>query len=352
MIKFILCIFLALPINSIVHTMDSISNVQENTVSKDIQNIAKRLSKIENANERLDIISKYFLTRPYGNSTIPSNEFIKLNETNDVEAKNRYKVSSFLANKFTLIFPKQNFSSFDCMTYVESVLAISKIDQDILSDNGINDAELERIFQLKLNEIRFKDGIPTFPQRNHFVDLDWVPNNNFLEDISERVALVPAYTYETNINRLNWMLYQKDLLENPSYENYTIDEKRALLKEDIIAFAIKYEQDMGLFQDNISVNIPYITLEEYFLNKDKIEESMPDFGILNIVRPNWDLTNAAGTHMNISHQGFVIKKDGNVYFRHASTSGLKQVTELLLIDYLGQFKTSPTIKGFNLLIVK
>ncbi len=80
-------------------------------------------------------------------------------------------------------------------------------------------------------------------------------------------------------------------------------------------------------------------------------KQIPNGAIIEIVRPNWDLTKQIGTHLNISHLGFAFWQQGNLIFRHASSEA-RQVTETPFIHYLKKAKKSPTIKGINIQVLK
>ena len=60
--------------------------------------------------------------------------------------------------------PLIRFDAFDCTTFVETVMALSL-------DSDLNSA------MRTLQKIRYKDGQIGYATRNHFIELDWVPNN-------------------------------------------------------------------------------------------------------------------------------------------------------------------------------
>ncbi len=60
--------------------------------------------------------------------------------------------------------PLVRFNRFDCQTFVETVLAQAR---------GHSDAE----FAAELRALRYRDGKVDFAARNHFPDVDWIPNN-------------------------------------------------------------------------------------------------------------------------------------------------------------------------------
>ena len=63
---------------------------------------------------------------------------------------------------------------FDCLTFVETVLAKSFSNgKDIISF---------------MNKIRYKDGVVSFETRNHFQNPDWIKNNKNLENVSDEIS--------------------------------------------------------------------------------------------------------------------------------------------------------------------
>ena len=79
-------------------------------------------------------------------------------------------------------------------------------------------------------------------------------------------------------------------------------------------------------------------------------QQIPNAAIIEIVRPNWDLTKEIGTHLNVSHIGFAIWKNKTLYFRQASSIH-HQVIDTPLTSYLyDALKNSETIKGINIQI--
>ena len=99
--------------------------------------------------------------------------------------------------------------------------------------------------------------------------------------------------------------------------------------------------------------IPYIPLSVLFDNAGQANmhlfKQIPNAGIIEIVRPNWDLTKQIGTHLNVSHLGFAIWINNVIFFREASSEH-HQIIDVPLIDYLRAAQKSPTIKGINIQI--
>ena len=74
--------------------------------------------------------------------------------------------------------PLIRFDAFDCTTFIETVMALA-LDRDL----GAAARTLQKI--------RYKDGQIGYATRNHFIELDWVPNNvraGYLHDITAEVA--------------------------------------------------------------------------------------------------------------------------------------------------------------------
>lgn len=77
---------------------------------------------------------------------------------------------------------------------------------------------------------------------------------------------------------------------------------------------------------------------------------IPNAAIIEIIRPNWDLHKEIGTHLNVSHLGFSIRKNGTLLFRETSSTDGRAI-DIPLVDYLRQTLSSPTIKGINVQVV-
>ena len=99
-------------------------------------------------------------------------------------------------------YPRYRIDGFDCDTYVTTVLALAL------------GTSLES-FQRCLKYTRYKDGKVTYIHRNHFMSLDWNPNNQLrgvLKDITLTIKdqnNKPVAEYaEAMINKPNWYAYK------------------------------------------------------------------------------------------------------------------------------------------------
>ncbi len=151
--------------------------------------------------------------------------------------------------------PLIRFDAFDCTTFVETSLAHGDVD--------------------KLIKIRYKDGNVDFLSRNHFIETDWLNNNqDLLENVSD---LYGKTEIRTVINdKQNWFLKKHNLKTN-------IKPQRA---------EIKY--------------IPY-------KNIDKIETKEPL--IVLFIYKNPKIYDKIGSDLAVIHIGFLLP---NGQLRHAS----------------------------------
>ena len=290
MIKFILLFFV---------TFTALASHRE-----DAQVLLNRFEAFHPIEMRIDYISQGFLGLPYGKGG-------PLGEGPD----GRYDQD-----------PLYRFDTFDCTTFVETVISLA------LTQNV--DA-----FEAKMNEIRYEDSNIDYLRRNHFPSLQWIPNNIQNGIFKEVNSLILPQSerkiVDSVINLPGWLKAIKlDEIKTPFA---TLEERQSLL-EELHSFSGQYSP--------VAIQLEYLPIST-LLKKPKVLSRIPHGSIINFVRPNWDLADAIGTHMNVSHQGFVIQKKSGTYLRHASTTGA--VMENALIDYLKKFENHPTLKGIHLL---
>ncbi len=302
----ILPILLHLLAITIVCTSACYAN-QENDIA--IKQIFQKSPKTLSIAKRLSWFSEQFLGQPYQLGPLG-------------EGKNgRYDQS-----------PLYNLNGFDCTTYVETVLALAQ--SNTLST-----------FKKNLIAIRYKDNTPSYLSRNHFMSLDWIPNNiqkGFVKDISCKIkneqnkSICQSAT--ADIDKGAWLLKKTitDIkIQNNNQKNNRIIELKTKAKNYASQQArINYIPLTALFSHNKA--------DLFLFNQ------IPNGSIITIVRPNWQLKQYIGTNINVSHLGFAIKKNGLLYFREASTIDRK-VIDVPLEKYLKQYLESPSIKGINVL---
>lgn len=256
--------------------------------------------------KRLDQISKIFLGLPYGKGG-PLGE----------GPLGKYDQD-----------PLYRFDTFDCTTYVETIMALALA-------RDVNE------FEVHQDKIRYIDGNVDYFMRNHFTDLQWIPfnvQNGYMKEITQDVVSPSEIKIaEALINYSGWILSHK--IDQIVVPMASAEEKKEILDE--------LKSHASEFQSEIA-RVPYIEINRILANP-KLLSNVPNGSIVNFVRPNWDLTEVAGTHQNISHQGFLFRIKGTLYLRHASTSG--KVEELPFLDYLKRFQNHATLKGIHLMSV-
>ena len=271
---------------------------------EEAQDILNRFSHESSVQKRLDVISKIFVGFPYGKGG---------------------PLGEGLSGRFDQD-PLYRFDAFDCTTYVETIMALA-FARDV---NEFEDYQ---------DKIRYEDGIVDYLKRNHFTDLQWIPNNianGFMSELTyDVVHSSEVKMAEALINFPGWLKSHK--LEQIIVPLASREEKLSIL-EELHALAASFETSIA--------RVPYIEISR-ILSRPQILNKIPTGAVVNFVRPNWDLTEAAGTHQNISHQGFLFRSGKTLYLRHASTQG--KVEEVPFIEYLGRFRNHGTLKGIHLM---
>jgi hypothetical protein len=224
--------------------------------------------------------------------------------------------------------PLYRFDGFDCTTFVETLTALSMSD----SWDG---------FQASLNRIRYENGEVSFTARNHFTDLDWIPNNvraGIYRDVTESLAPGRTLVARAVIDKRAWYaLLPPSRIQIPGISP---DDQQVLLGE-LRAEGQRFSPE--------EATVPYIPLTALFgPDGGEIFDRIPSGSVVNIVRPNWDLVARIGTHLNVSHQGFAVRENGVLYFLEASEV-VKKVAMVPMTDYLRPYLESPTIKGIDVL---
>lgn len=233
--------------------------------------------------------------------------------------------------------PLYRTDAFDCETYVDTVLALA-LAHDVSS------------FEQRIRQIRYQNGLVSFIHRNHFTDLDWNQHNQkqgILKDITttlhDKHGHSVAKVAQAVIDKPNWYQHFSTTIIRINHPSKTEQIKRlASLKQK------------GRQLPRTVSSIPYIPLTALFNKLGQTNQylfkQIPNAAIVEIIRPNWDLTQQIGTHLNVSHLGFAIWEKNVLMFREASSLD-HGVVAVPLIDYLREAQKSPTIKGINIQIV-
>jgi len=192
----------------------------------------------------------------------------------------------------------------DCQTFVETVLAMA------------NAKSLDRA-RAVLDDIRYAGDPPkvSFATRNHFTEAQWLPSN-----------LAKGYLRE---------------------ETRTIEERAP--STSLVLRRAQWERVPGLKRLS-PAKIPqgefpirYLTLEQARKRGASIEPG----SVLLVVRQQ-----DPKRVVRVSHMGFVVRKEGRLYVRHASTGEEHKVIDLELgqfVDRLREYKKWP-VQGVALFL--
>jgi hypothetical protein len=200
---------------------------------------------------RIDQLSKLFLGVPYG-------EF-PLGDGAGVEPGPRWRTDTV-----------------DCQTYVETVLALA---------NSRNLSEAKMV----LDDIRYS-GSPSFSNRNHFTEAQWLPTNTQKGYLVDEVPVIDGRAPKETL-----VLKKSDWSKVP---------------------ALKRLESANIPDGSYTVR--YLPLEEVTSRAKSIEPGT----ILMVVR-QYDPSRV----VRISHMGFVLKGPNGLIVRHASTG-----TEHAVVD--------------------
>ena len=215
--------------------------------------------------------------------------------------------------------PLYSFRQLDCTTSVEEIMALTL------------EPALDKALHETLQAIRYKGGQVDYFSRNHFTEADWVPNNvaaGFLKDITRQVGGGLAREQTKLVSKRDW------------YAHKTIDAikgfpgaskaERAKRLRDLQARASQ-------FQDAVAT-ITYIPIDSL----PQLIAAIPSGTIANLIRAN-----QPGKPTIVSHQLFIIDKNGSKYVREAASG--KEFLDAPALDYFKKYAGSSwPLLGLNL----
>ncbi|HYH97387.1 N-acetylmuramoyl-L-alanine amidase-like domain-containing protein [Hyalangium sp.] len=183
--------------------------------------------------------------------------------------------------------PTFRLDAVDCLTFVEETLALSLASQD---------AEVPSL----LERIRYASA-PTYEDRNHLMEAQWLPNNirkGFLKDVTRRYGGEDTVQARKSLTARTWTSRSSLELKLP-----------------------KERQPLGTFTLNV------IPLERVMTHARKI----PSGTIMVIVRDDLPLKAT-----RITHLGFVLQKGKRTWLRHAARNGYGRVVDEDLETFLAR----------------
>lgn len=258
-------------------------------------------NNIEYTSDDLSIFSKYIETVS-PNKEMPINELII--ETGKFFLGTPY-IASTLEKDPTQEQLVVNLRELDCTTFLETVFALSLT----LKDESFNIDSLENNFQIfctNLQHIRYRNGeMGNYTSRLHYFS-DWIYDN-------ERMSFVQDKTKE--IGGGNLQLHVSFMSDHPDYY------KQLTVNPQLVKTIIEQEKAIN---DRTYYYIPKASIAKV---KSKIKQG--------------DLiaftTTIAG--LDVSHVGFAIWENNELYLLHASLSGKKVlISKQSLVDYTTSVK--------------
>ncbi len=220
-----------------------------------------------------DQINKLIINRPSESNKLPnyfSSAFLGL----------PYKAHTLIGDKNNKEVFVLNLDEMDCFTYLDYIQSLIE-SKDYYS------------FISKLKYVRYKDGIVSFKNRNHFF-YDWSQNVKGLLDVTSTIFTQKSVKITKNLN----------------------------LKDD-----------GKFFLDGIPVKKVYISyLPSKHLNKNNLEKlkSGDYIGIYTHIKG-----------LDVSHVGIFIKKEQGYFYRNASS--LSKNNKIVDTDFLDYIKDKPGI---------
>ena len=276
-----------------------------------IQNLLSAAALCDTSMQRLELLSASFLGCPY--------ELGALGEGEEGRFDQR---------------PLYRFDAFDCVTYVNTVLAL------FYAHDGAS-------FLHTLIRLNYRNQSIAYENRYHFFRADWNvanQNNGYVEDctlkIKDAMGQSLAQTVHKMIDRPGWLLKRtvSDLFLTDSLSGQVKEQR---LKElHAMAHTLKIE----------AVSLDYLPIVTLLADGEHIAPTLavqfPELAIIEIVRPDWDIKALIGTDLLVSHVGFLLKRaNGELRFRHASRD--HGVVDVSLQDYLCAFRDHATVKGIH-----
>lgn len=214
---------------------------------------------------------------------------------------------------------------FDCLTYVNTVLALAH-------------ATSFDIFKKNIIKTNYRHSV-AYENRLHFMSVDWNPvneKNNYIKNITpeigDRLAVSPL-TATALIDRPNWFRHRD-----------SADIKRISALGDIeMSVLINKLHSLGAQLTAEEGVVPYLSKNNI---TTRLADYLPEVSIMEIVRPNWNLREKIGTNLNVSHLGFVLNQKKGLVFRHAGLNA-GCVTEQDLMGYISGLQENATIGGVS-----
>lgn len=192
-----------------------------------------------------------------------------------------------------------------------------------------------------LEHVRYQSGKVGYFSRHHFTSL-WNKANEeqgFLYDLTKNIKYADStaawHKLDMQLNLPAWMHFQKKLLS----KQQPLTAKQQQLWQQY------YNQSK-----KTSIDLSYIPVTELLpsaKSSQHLLQQIPGGSLVYFVTPHWDLRKLIGTEVEIMHIGFLVRKNGQLYLRHAAFK--KHVLDVPFADYLEHaHQHLPQIKGVHI----
>ncbi|AIL65447.1 hypothetical protein NOVO_05380 [Rickettsiales bacterium Ac37b] len=229
-----------------------------------------------------------------------------------------------------------NLDTFDCISYVEMVLALSEIDP-VPYDNKLFITMLTN----NLMQLMFSSKDTNYCTRNHFMDTEWLKSNANIIGINAFANL--AYT------KHKIALIDKAGLLNTQLHNYA---KKYIPQNQHINFFNKYQKPLEIMEP-INSAISYITFSDFLTHEKTLTKKLGNkIYLFVMIMDNPKMLELTKSEHNIAHVGFAFIRDNKIYLRHATSIGNQAVEEQLLSAIAVSKQKSNIFPGFTLFEIK
>jgi hypothetical protein len=222
--------------------------------------------------DRILFFSESFLNRPYLLNPLGEGQFDEIDQD-----------------------PIYRFDYFDCITYIETVIALAF-------------SHSHKSFLKQIVNLRYKDGLISYFNRLHFVELNWLSNGSqkgIFYDSTKQLFSNLVEEKIVNINVPNW--YKTTDLEKIGKSSLDSEKRKIRLNE------------LANFSQKEDAHLSYLPKNKILSNPDLLNR-IPDASILFIVSRSNELERRkTGSNIAVTHVGFVIKKNNRIIFRNASS---------------------------------
>jgi hypothetical protein len=218
--------------------------------------------------------------------------------------------------------PLIRFDTFDCTTLVETAMALS-----LEADPAAAAATMQKI--------RYREGKVGFAARNHFPELDWIPQNvwaGYLRDVTREVAGDKTLELGKVVSKRQWYAH----MSTASVEGRFSAEERLRRLPRLQALGLAFEDQRA--------TIAVLPMEDL----PRALARLPSGTIANLVRA--DLPDKP---VLVSHQVLLIQKesDGPWFVRHAAFG--KSVEDVPALEYFYRYFNSKwPLVGLNLNVLR